>query len=111
MKSRCIIVLSWASVTALLLCCAEIAAAQETPVPAGAASTKDVQQAAIAAAPSLRLTLEDAIEGGVGAAACAEAAAQAPVATLQDRARAKEVIVMQCVDNRSGFASHLPDHR
>jgi outer membrane protein TolC len=61
MKSRCIIVLSWASVTALLLCCAEIAAAQETPAPAGASSTKDAQQAAPAAAPTLRLTLEDAI--------------------------------------------------
>jgi len=61
MKSRCIIVLSWASVAAFLLSCAEIAAAQETPAPAGASSTKDAQQAAPAATPSVRLTLEDAI--------------------------------------------------
>ncbi len=58
MKSRCIFVLSWASVAAFLLCCAKIAAAQETSAPAGAASTKDAQQAA---APAVRLTLEDAI--------------------------------------------------
>lgn len=61
MKSPCIIVLSWASVTAFLLCCAEIAAAQETPAPAGASSIKDAQQAAPAATPAVRLTLEDAI--------------------------------------------------
>ncbi len=58
MKSRCIFVLSWASVAAFLLCCAKIAAAQETSAPAVAASTKDAQQAA---APAVRLTLEDAI--------------------------------------------------
>src|SRR5437879_13885239 len=60
MKSRFILVL-WASVAPILLCCAEIAAAQETPAPAGAASTKDAQQATSAAAPALRLTLEDAL--------------------------------------------------
>jgi len=60
MKSRFILVL-WASVTAFPLCCAEIAAAQETPAPAGAASTKDAQQATPAAASALRLTLEDSI--------------------------------------------------
>ncbi len=58
MKSRCIFVLSWASVAAFLLCCAKIAAAQEASAPAVAASTKDAQQAA---APAVRLTLEDAI--------------------------------------------------
>jgi outer membrane protein TolC len=60
MKSRFILVL-WASVTAFPLCCPEIAAAQETPAPAGAASPKDAQQAAPAATPAVRLTLEDAI--------------------------------------------------
>src|SRR5438309_4122048 len=60
MKSRFILVL-WASVAPILLCCAEIAAAQETPAPAGAASTKDAQQATSAAAPALRLTLQDAL--------------------------------------------------
>ena len=63
MKSRCFFVLSWASVAAFLLCCAEIAAAQETSAPASAASTKDARQATPATpSPSpLRLTLEDAI--------------------------------------------------
>src|SRR5882724_10473816 len=60
MKSRFILVL-WASVTAFPLCCAEIAAAQETPAPAGAASTKNAQQATSAAVSALRLTLEDSI--------------------------------------------------
>ena len=63
MKSRCFFVLSWASVAAFLLCCAEIAAAQETSAPASAASTKDARQATPATpSPSpVRLTLEDAI--------------------------------------------------
>jgi outer membrane protein TolC len=63
MKSRCFFVLSWASVAAFLLCCAEIAAAQETSAPASAASTKDAWQATPATpSPSpVRLTLEDAI--------------------------------------------------
>ena len=58
MKSCCILVLSWTSVAALLLCCAGIAAAQETPAPANLAPTRDAQQGAPAA---LRLTLEDAL--------------------------------------------------
>jgi len=41
-----------------LLCCAGIAAAQETPAPANLAPTRDAQQGAPAA---LRLTLEDAL--------------------------------------------------
>jgi outer membrane protein TolC len=64
MKSCCIFVLSCASVAVFLLCCAETAAPQETSAPAGAASTKDGQQAAPApapATPAVRLTLEDAI--------------------------------------------------
>jgi outer membrane protein TolC len=61
MKSRCIIVLSLALVAGLLLSGAWSAAAQETPAPAIAASAKDAQQSAPAAAPAVRLTLEDAI--------------------------------------------------
>jgi outer membrane protein TolC len=61
MKSRCIIVLSLALVAGLLLSGAWSAAAQETPAPAIAASTKDAQQSAPVAAPAVRLTLEDAI--------------------------------------------------
>ena len=61
MKSLCVIVLSWASVAGLLLSGAWSAAAQETSAPTSAAATKDTQQAAPAAAPAVRLTLEDAI--------------------------------------------------
>jgi outer membrane protein TolC len=64
MKSRCVIGLSLALVAGLLLSGAWSAAAQETPAPAIAASTKDAQQSAPApapATPAVRLTLEDAI--------------------------------------------------
>jgi len=60
MKSRHILVLSWASMAALLLSCAGIAAAQETPPSAPAEPPKDAQQARATSA-SLRLTLEDAL--------------------------------------------------
>jgi outer membrane protein TolC len=62
MKSRLILVLSWASMAVLMFSCAGIAAAQETPPPAAAQSPKDAPQAAAATAPApLRLTLEDAL--------------------------------------------------
>src|SRR5258706_13641720 len=61
MKSCCILVLSWTSVAALSLCCAELAAAQETPAPANPARTRDAQQGAPATPAALRLTLEDAL--------------------------------------------------
>src|SRR5258708_27908347 len=61
MKSCRILVLSWTSVAALSLCCAEIAAAQETPAPANPAPTRDAQQGAPATPAALRLTLEDAL--------------------------------------------------
>jgi outer membrane protein TolC len=62
MKSRLILVLSWASMAVLMFSCAGIAAAQETPPPAAAQSPKDPPQAAAATAPApLRLTLEDAL--------------------------------------------------
>src|SRR6266849_8223305 len=61
MNSRCILVLSWTSVAGLLLSCAGIAVAQNTSVPTSTAPPKDAQQAAPAASPMLRLTLEDAL--------------------------------------------------
>jgi outer membrane protein TolC len=61
MKSRLILVLSWASVVALLFSCAGTAAAQETPPPAAAEPPKDAQQARAATPAPLRLTLEDAL--------------------------------------------------
>jgi outer membrane protein TolC len=61
MKSQGIRVLSWTPVAAVLLCCAGIAAAQETPPPANPAPTKEVQQGTPATSPALRLTLQDAL--------------------------------------------------
>jgi outer membrane protein TolC len=61
MKSRCILVLSWASVSALLLSCAGVAAAQDTSAPAPQPPPRDAQQGAPAASPTIRLTLDDAL--------------------------------------------------
>ena len=60
MKSHGILVLSWTSVAAVLQVCAGIAAAQES-APANAAVTKEAQQGAPLASPTLQLTLEDAL--------------------------------------------------
>jgi outer membrane protein TolC len=61
MKSRLFLVLSWASMAALLFSCADIAAAQEGPSAPTAEPRKDAQQAPAAAPAPLRLTLEDAL--------------------------------------------------
>jgi outer membrane protein TolC len=61
MKSHGIRVLSWTPVAAVLLCCAGIAAAQETPPPANPAPAKELQQGTPATSPVLRLTLQDAL--------------------------------------------------
>jgi outer membrane protein TolC len=61
MKSHCILFLSWTPVAAVLLCCAEIAVAQEAPALANTVLTKDARQAAPAMSPTLRLTLQDAL--------------------------------------------------
>jgi outer membrane protein TolC len=61
MKSCCILVLSWITVAAFLLCCAGIATAQEMPALANTAPTRDAQQAPPATPATLRLTLEDAL--------------------------------------------------
>jgi outer membrane protein TolC len=60
MKSRLILILSWASMAALSFFSAEIVAAQETP-PAVAEPPRDAQQARAATPATLRLTLEDAL--------------------------------------------------
>ena len=61
MKSHGIRVLSWTPAAAVLLSCAGIAAAQETPPPANPAPTKAAQQGTPATSPALRLTLQDAL--------------------------------------------------
>jgi outer membrane protein TolC len=61
MTSRCILVLSRASVAALFLSCAGIAAAQESPAPVTPPPAGAAQQAVPAASSAIRLTLEDAL--------------------------------------------------
>jgi len=61
MKSHLYLVLSWASVAALLFSCAGNAAAQETPPPATAQPPRNTQQVPAATPAPLRLTLEDAL--------------------------------------------------
>jgi outer membrane protein len=61
MKSRCILVLTWTTVSALLLGSRGITAAQETAAPANTAPAKDAQQGTPARTPAVRLTLEDAL--------------------------------------------------
>jgi len=61
MKSHLYLVLSWASVAALLFSCAGNAAAQKTPPPATAQPPRNTQQVPAAAPAPLRLTLEDAL--------------------------------------------------
>jgi outer membrane protein TolC len=61
MKLRCVLLLSWGSIAALLLSCPGTAGAQETPPSASAAPSRDAQQGPAATAPTLRLTLEDAL--------------------------------------------------
>jgi len=109
MKS-CFILIRWASVAAFLLCCAEIAAAQETPVPAGAASTKDVQQAATAAAPSLRLTLEDAIARARKNSTQFQAAQTEAAIAHQDRYQAAAALLPSVTYNNQALYTQLKNN-
>jgi outer membrane protein TolC len=61
MKSYCILVLSSATVIAVLWCCAGIASAQEAGIAANCAAPNDRQQGAPVTSPNLRLTLQDAL--------------------------------------------------
>jgi outer membrane protein TolC len=61
MKLRCSHFLSWGAVAALLFSCAGIAVAQETAPPTSAPPSSGAPQGAAATAPTLRLTLEDAL--------------------------------------------------
>ncbi len=100
MKSRCIFVLSWASVAAFLLCCAKIAAAQETSAPAVAASTKDAQQAA---APAVRLTLEDAIARARKNSTQFQAAQTDAAIARQDRSQAAAALLPSVTYNNQAI--------
>ena len=109
MKS-CFILIRWASVAAFLLCCAEIAAAQETPVPAGAASTKDVQQAATAAAPSVRLTLEEAIARARKNSTQFQAALTDAAIVRQDRYQAAAALLPSVTYNNQALYTQLKNN-
>lgn len=61
MRTPRILVLSWASVAALLPSSARTAGAQELPAPASTVPANNAQQAPLPAPPVLRLTLEDAL--------------------------------------------------
>jgi outer membrane protein TolC len=103
MKSRCIYVLSWALVAAFLLCCAKIAAAQETSAPAGAASTKDAQQAA----PVVRLTLEDAIARARKNSTQFQAAQTDAAIARQDRYQAAAALLPSVSYNNQALYTQL----
>jgi outer membrane protein TolC len=103
MKSRCMYVLSWASVAAFLLCCAMITAAQETSAPAGAASTKDAQQAA----PAVRLTVEDAIARARKNSTQFQAAQTDAAIVRQDRYQAAAALLPSVTYNNQALYTQL----
>ena len=61
MKALRTLILSWASVTALLVPLVRSAGAQESPAPTSTLPANNVQQPTTPAPPVLRLTLEDAL--------------------------------------------------
>ncbi len=103
MKSRCISILSWASVAALLLSRVGSAAGQETSAPAGAASTKDAQLAAPPAAPAVRLTLEDAIARARKNSTPFQAAQTVAAIARQDRYQAAAALLPSVTYNNQAL--------
>ena len=61
MKSHRILFLNWTPVAAVLLCCAGIAAAQETGTATSPAPAREAQQGAPAGSSTIRLTLQDVL--------------------------------------------------
>jgi outer membrane protein TolC len=61
MKSRCMFILSLATIAAVLFSFAGNAVAQQAATPANTAATRDAQPGTPAPSPALRLTLEDAL--------------------------------------------------
>jgi outer membrane protein TolC len=107
MRSRYILVLSWASVAALLLCCARIAAAQETPAPASAAPSRDAQQPASATSPTLRLTLEDALARARKNSTPFQAAQTDAAIARQDRYQAGAALLPSVTYNNQALYTQL----
>ena len=107
MKSPSFLVLSWALVAALLLCCAEIATAQQTPVPASAAPSRDAQSGAPATLPVLRLTLEDALARARKTSAQFQSSQTDAAIARQDRYQAAAALLPSVTYNNEALYTQL----
>jgi outer membrane protein TolC len=107
MKSRCTVVLSWALLTALLLCAAGLAVAQEPSTPANLAPSKDAQQGTPAASPTLRLTLEDALARARKNSTQFQAAQTDAAIARQDRYQAAAALLPSVTYNNQALYTQL----
>jgi outer membrane protein TolC len=106
MKSRLILVLSWASMLALLSSCAGIVAAQETAPAVAAEPHREAQQqslAATATSPVLRLTLEDALARARKNSVQFQAAQTDAAIARQDRYQAAAALLPSVVYNNQAI--------
>jgi len=107
MKSRCILVLLWVSVAALLFLCVASAGAQETPPPASTAPAGDTQQAATSASSALRLTLEDALARARKNSTQFQAAQTDAAIARQDRYQAAAALLPSVTYNNEALYTQL----
>ena len=107
MKSRCILVLSRASVAALFLSCADIAGAQESPAPVTAPPPGDPQQGAPATSPTIRLTLEDALARARKNSTQFQAAQTDAAIARQDRFQAGAALLPSVTYNNEALYTQL----
>lgn len=106
MKSRLILILSWASMLALLSSCAGIVAAQETAPAAAAEPHREAQQqslAVTATSPVLRLTLEDALARARKNSVQFQAAQTDAAIARQDRYQAAAALLPSVVYNNQAI--------
>jgi len=111
MKSPSILVLSWVLVAALLLCCAEIAAAQQTAAPGSAARSRDAQSGAPPTLPVLRLTLEDALARARKNSAQFQSSQTDAAIARQDRYQAAAALLPSVTYNNEALYSQLDRSR
>ncbi len=107
MKSRCILVLSRASVAALFLSCAGIAVAQESPAPVTAPPPGDPRQGAPATLPTIRLTLEDALARARKNSTPFQAAQTDAAIARQDRFQAGAALLPSVTYNNEALYTQL----
>src|SRR5438552_5399486 len=107
MKSPSILVLSWVLVAAPLLCCAGIAAAQQTADPASAARPRGAQPGAPATLPVLRLTLEDALARARKNSAQFQSSETDAAIARQDRYQAAAALLPSVTYNNEALYSQL----